>query len=552
MSASRILKLTSQGQVRFYEVAASGQNYIALQAPAGVASNVTLTLPIDAGTAGYLLRTDGAGNLTWVPPGGGEEFANITILNQGSLRLRENSGNGTEQVQLRAPASLTATYTLTMPSGLPGSTQFLQCDNAGNLSFSAGAATLQSAYDAGEDLTIASGKTINIGQANNASALAIVKTGTGTGTAVTLEDDGTGGCLSLQQDGDAISLLVTKTAGSQPAIQVDGSGAISGAGLKINMPSAGTGRGIDITNSGGGIALIITQQTTTATAMQVNQSRNTFALDINKSGTGTGNVVDIDNDGTGVALNVNQDGVGIALNVSQNAATSMAVLTQTTNALGLRVFKSGSGAGTCLEVENDGTGVGLDIIQDGAGIALRVDQDGGAVAVSIDQSQDQQGVVITKSGAASAAAALKITHTAGPNETDPDIEGTSNNWSITRGGIFNCQRLAIKVAGATISSGGITINKAGMYEVDTEGAAATDDLDNIFATGGDAITAGTIVILRPINAGRTVVVRHAGGGSGNIRLDGAANYSMDADTDTLMLVYSGAVWLEVGRGNNGT
>src|SRR5688572_9831672 len=229
MSASRILKLTSQGQLRLYELAASGQNYIAVQAPAGLAGNLSFILPSDHGTAGYLLRTDGAGNLTWTPSTATDEFANITILNQGKLRLRENSGNGTEQVELRAPASMTATYTLTMPSGLPGSTQFLQCNTAGVLSFSAGAATLQSAYDAGEDLTIATGKTINIGQANNEVALALVKTGVGANRVMTLEDDGTGGCLSLQQDGDAISLQITKTAGSQPAVAIDGSGAISGA-----------------------------------------------------------------------------------------------------------------------------------------------------------------------------------------------------------------------------------------------------------------------------------------------------------------------------------
>lgn len=40
-------------------------NYIAITAPANVASNVTLTLPATAGTSGYVLTTDGSGALSW-------------------------------------------------------------------------------------------------------------------------------------------------------------------------------------------------------------------------------------------------------------------------------------------------------------------------------------------------------------------------------------------------------------------------------------------------------------------------------------------------------
>jgi len=40
-------------------------NYVALVAPATVGSNVTLTFPATAGTSGYVLATDGNGNLSW-------------------------------------------------------------------------------------------------------------------------------------------------------------------------------------------------------------------------------------------------------------------------------------------------------------------------------------------------------------------------------------------------------------------------------------------------------------------------------------------------------
>ena len=40
-------------------------NYIAIKAPSTVAADVTLTLPATAGTDGFVLSTDGSGNLSW-------------------------------------------------------------------------------------------------------------------------------------------------------------------------------------------------------------------------------------------------------------------------------------------------------------------------------------------------------------------------------------------------------------------------------------------------------------------------------------------------------
>lgn len=48
----------------------TGTKKVKLVAPAGLAANYTLTLPPSGGTNTYLLRTDGAGNTSWVAPGG--------------------------------------------------------------------------------------------------------------------------------------------------------------------------------------------------------------------------------------------------------------------------------------------------------------------------------------------------------------------------------------------------------------------------------------------------------------------------------------------------
>lgn len=75
--------------------------------------------------------------------------------------------------------------------------------------------------------------------------------------------------------------------------------------------------------------------------------------------------------------------------------------------------------------------------------------------------------------------------------------------------------------------------------VDTQSAAATDDLDSIDSTG---LTAGRVVVLRAANTARTVVVKD---GTGNLRLNG--DCSLDDDEQTITLIYNGTNWLEVGR-----
>lgn len=52
--------------LRLGEATANGSNYVAIQAPAALASNQTLTLPATAGTSGQLIATDGSGTLTFV------------------------------------------------------------------------------------------------------------------------------------------------------------------------------------------------------------------------------------------------------------------------------------------------------------------------------------------------------------------------------------------------------------------------------------------------------------------------------------------------------
>lgn len=62
------LQIGSQGDLRLGD--ADNSNWVAFQAPATVASNVTWTLPSADGTSGQYLSTNGTGTLSWATSSG--------------------------------------------------------------------------------------------------------------------------------------------------------------------------------------------------------------------------------------------------------------------------------------------------------------------------------------------------------------------------------------------------------------------------------------------------------------------------------------------------
>jgi hypothetical protein len=64
------LIIDNQKEVRFRETTANGTNYVALKAPASLASDVTFTLPSADGTANQVLTTNGSGVLSFATVGG--------------------------------------------------------------------------------------------------------------------------------------------------------------------------------------------------------------------------------------------------------------------------------------------------------------------------------------------------------------------------------------------------------------------------------------------------------------------------------------------------
>ena len=107
----------------------------ALQAIAGVVGTPSINFG-DTSTGLFKSGTNAIG----ISASGAEkatvDSSGISINNQGDLRLKEASSNGTNYVALQSPASLSSNLTLTLPSTDGSSGEFLQTDGSGNLSFS--------------------------------------------------------------------------------------------------------------------------------------------------------------------------------------------------------------------------------------------------------------------------------------------------------------------------------------------------------------------------------------------------------------------------------
>lgn len=92
----------------------------------------------------------------------------------------------------------------------------------------------------------------------------------------------------------------------------------------------------------------------------------------------------------------------------------------------------------------------------------------------------------------------------------------------------------------TISSGAVTSTK-NYHAIETEAAAASDDLDTI--NGGT--TNGQVLIVRPINASHNVVLKH---GTGNIICKNEDDIILDFTSDIAILIYDTNLtkWLGFG------
>ena len=95
----------------------------------------------------------------------------------------------------------------------------------------------------------------------------------------------------------------------------------------------------------------------------------------------------------------------------------------------------------------------------------------------------------------------------------------------------------------TIASDQITPT-GGIHQIDTEGAASTDDLKQINQTN---IPDGRLLILNAVSAARTVRVWHSAGGTGQIILNSGNHFQLGDPTHVLIVQRRNTSWQEIAR-----
>ena len=120
---------------------------------------------------------------------------------------------------------------------------------------------------------------------------------------------------------------------------------------------------------------------------------------------------------------------------------------------------------------------------------------------------------------------------------------TDGFLGLLRGG--SALQVVIRGSGSTltIATGAITVTQE-FHTVDTEAAAATDNLDTI--TAGLGVSTGMRVVFKAASSARDVVFTEAG----NMKLAGGT-FTLNNVEDTIELIYDGTNWLEVSRSDNG-
>lgn len=120
-------------------------------------------------------------------------------------------------------------------------------------------------------------------------------------------------------------------------------------------------------------------------------------------------------------------------------------------------------------------------------------------------------------------------------------DGTNHLAYVTDKGDLNANSISSGASSElTIATGAVTCTKS-YHTIDTEGDAASDDLDTI--SGGRA---GQILVVQANNSARTVVLKD---GTGNLKLSG--DITLDNTEDTAVLVSDGTNWYELSNSNNG-
>jgi len=111
------ITLNAQSDLRFADTDSS--NWVAFQAPATIAANVTWTLPAtDASVSGYALKSDGSGQLSWGLAGGAVGTGTDQIFYENDQTITGNySITAGKNAITAGPVAINSGVSVTVPSG---------------------------------------------------------------------------------------------------------------------------------------------------------------------------------------------------------------------------------------------------------------------------------------------------------------------------------------------------------------------------------------------------------------------------------------------------
>lgn len=111
------ITLNAQSDLRFAD--ADSSNWVAFQAPATIAANVTWTLPAtDASVSGYALKSNGSGQLSWGLAGGALGSGANQIFYENDQTVTGNySITAGKNAMTAGPVTVNSGVTVTVPSG---------------------------------------------------------------------------------------------------------------------------------------------------------------------------------------------------------------------------------------------------------------------------------------------------------------------------------------------------------------------------------------------------------------------------------------------------
>lgn len=508
---------------------------------------------------------------------------------RGGPRLFGSSGS--DYIQHRAAATLSATYSISWPDGAPAGARFLQIDAAGDISYVTGASgTLDDAYDSGGAgggrLVTADNGPVEIAGAGGLQlthtdpALLFETTGSGDYNwriLATADDE-----LSFQR-GDQDADISDDT--FDVLFELDGAnfriGLGTGAPGTFIHASAPSSTDCDVTleaPAGQDVSLLFTEDSTARFQVGYDDSAGGFLV----SGTafGTLDALFIE-DSTG-DVGVGEVDPDAKLHVTGGASlVGLFEATTGTARLGLRDSASSDANQVGIQAVGDDlqllcggavlfhmdaadarVGIGdttpsgkLEVFSNVASqITLFVNQDhASGRGVVVDSEATSQPLIellpldSNTRGDITATGTARATDPSGPSNGDIWYNGAEHRWKARLNGssatFANTLGPAFGAASsATISSGGATFpsGKTGVLVLVAEGGPGSDTLDTLAVTGSGEVSAGDVLILRA-GSGDTITIGHA---TGNFLLNGSANKVLD-NSDQMLVIWDGTNWRQL-------